>query len=207
MDSKGDLINPFKAYKSFKTSLLSLSRAKKHPLALNPFDLGTQSHHTVGLLEYIFSALLEAKMTPLQSTLFRCSLRATLCHPNSHYGNVQRHIQNGATYALPPDLETFFKHEFPDTKTYGETRRQRQWRLRLLLENPVISSMFAAKKTKLDIGKEMNAGKIIIVNNSKALLGEEGAEFFGRFFIALVLNAAQERTGQHTKKSLLLLHR
>ena len=37
-----------------------------------------------------------------------------------------------------------------------------------------IKSMFAPLKTKLDIGKEMDAGKIILINNSKALLGDEG---------------------------------
>jgi hypothetical protein len=48
----------------------------------------------------------------------------------------------------------------------------------------------------------MDAGKIIIVNNSKALLGDEGAEFFGRFFIALILAAAQQRAGRRPEQKL-----
>ena len=56
--------------------------------------------------------------------------------------------------------------------------------------------MLSALKTKLDIGTEMNAGKIILIDNSKQKLGDEGAEFFGRFFIALVLAAAQQRAGR-----------
>ena len=56
--------------------------------------------------------------------------------------------------------------------------------------------MFSATQTRLDIGEEMDAGKVIIINNSKAILGDEGAEFFGRFFVALIARAAQQRSGR-----------
>jgi hypothetical protein len=39
----------------------------------------------------------------------------------------------------------------------------------------------------------MNAGKVILINTSKDLLKEQGTEIFGRFFIALIAQAAQER--------------
>ena len=39
----------------------------------------------------------------------------------------------------------------------------------------------------------MNAGKLILINTSKSLLKEQGTEIFGRFFIALIAQAAQER--------------
>ena len=52
------------------------------------------------------------------------------------------------------------------------------------------------RPTRLDLGKEMDAGKVIIINNSKAILGDEGAEFFGRFFVALIARAAQQRSGK-----------
>jgi len=40
---------------------------------------------------------------------------------------------------------------------------------------------------------ELNAGKLILINTSKSLLKEQGTEIFGRFFIALIAQAAQER--------------
>jgi hypothetical protein len=64
------------------------------------------------------------------------------------------------------------------------------------MTNTAIKQMFTAPKTKLDIGREMDAGKIILIDNSKQRLGEEGAEFFGRFFIALVFAAAEQRSGR-----------
>ena len=39
----------------------------------------------------------------------------------------------------------------------------------------------------------MNAGKLILINTAKSLLKEQGTEIFGRFFIALITQSAQER--------------
>ena len=53
--------------------------------------------------------------------------------------------------------------------------------------------MFSHPRSKLDLFKEMNAGKIILINTAKDLLKEQGTEIFGRFFIAMIAQAAQER--------------
>jgi hypothetical protein len=95
MDSKGDFINEVKNLQLFAPGqplygkLVLIEPDPDYPLALNPLDVtrGSEEHlslaqrkartnHTVGLLEYLFSALLEAKMTALQSTMFRAVLRS-----------------------------------------------------------------------------------------------------------------------------------
>ena len=197
MDSKGDLIEPFRHFRSIKNSLVTIEPSLEHPLALNPFDLGRKDHTAVGLLEYIFSALLPtgSQLTALQSTLFRCAIRATLCYPSPTIETFREIIQNGVPeeITLPFELRTFFRNEFPDSKTYGETRKQIQWRLRLLMENPIVSAMFSAPKTKLNLPLEMANGKIIIIDASRDKLGKDGSRFFQRLIIALVLQAAQQR--------------
>ncbi|MDC0358594.1 hypothetical protein OAO01_07240, partial [Oligoflexia bacterium] len=40
----------------------------------------------------------------------------------------------------------------------------------------------------------MNSGKFVCINNNYEDLGDQGAEFFGRFFIAMIWNAARKRT-------------
>ncbi len=209
MDLKGDLINPIKELQAVKDRLILIDPDPDHPLALNPLDIPkTNVAHTVSLLEYIFSALLEAKMTALQMTLFRSVLPALVeVVPNATLETFRDIIENGTgrykeyIETLSPDLKDFFYRHF-NSKTYAETRTQLIWRLQFLMTNPVIKQMFSALKTKLDIGKEMDAGKIILIDNSKQKLGEEGAEFFGRFFIALVLAAAQQRAGRPQSEKL-----
>ena len=147
-------------------------------------------------------------MTALQMTLFRSVLPALVeVVPNATLETFRDIIENGTGRykeyidTLSPDLKDFFYRHF-NSKTYAETRTQLIWRLQFLMTNPVIKQMFSALKTKLDIGKEMDAGKIILIDNSKQKLGDEGAEFFGRFFIALVLAAAQQRAGRPQSEKL-----
>ncbi len=209
MDSKGDLINPIKQLAAVKDRLLLIEPDPDYPLALNPLDIPkTNVAHTVSLLEYVFSALLEAKMTALQMTLFRSVLPALVeVVPNATLETFRDVIENGAGRykehidKLSPDLKDFFTRQF-DSKTYIETRQQLVWRLQFLMTNPIIKQMFSALKTRLDIGKEMDAGKVILIDNGKLRLGDEGSEFFGRFFIALVLAAAQQRAGRPYSRKL-----
>ena len=53
--------------------------------------------------------------------------------------------------------------------------------------------MFSHPRSKLDLFSEMNKGKVILINTAKDLLKEAGTEILGRFFIALIAQAAQER--------------
>ncbi len=46
----------------------------------------------------------------------------------------------------------------------------------------------------------MNAGKVILINTAKDLLKQQGTEVFGRFFLALIGQAAQERATLADKK-------
>lgn len=209
MDSKGDLINPLKELAAVEDRLVLIEPDPNFPLALNPLDIPKANvAHTVSLLEYVFSALLEAKMTALQMTLFRSVLPALVeVVPNATLETFRDVIENGTgrykeyIAKLSPDLKDFFTRQF-DSKTYTETRQQLVWRLQFLMTNPIIKQMFSALKTKLDIGKEIDAGKIILIDNGKQRLGDEGSEFFGRFFIALVLAAAQQRAGRPASEKL-----
>ena len=62
-----------------------------------------------------------------------------------------------------------------------------------MLENQTFERMFANPQSKFDMFTELNAGKLILINTSKSLLKEQGTEIFGRFFVALIAQAAQER--------------
>jgi hypothetical protein len=200
MDSKGDLTAPLRELKELEDRLIVIDPDPEHPIAINPLDIPkTDISLAVANLEYIFGSLLEVKMTPNQTVLFRSVLRALItAFPNPTFETFRDVIQNGIEKyrehieKLPQDLQDFFFKEF-NTKTYQDRRPEIIWRIRLLLENDAMRGMLLAAKTRFNIGEAMDTGKIVIINNSKALLGDRGAEFFGRFFIAQVLAAAQQR--------------
>ena len=66
--------------------------------------------------------------------------------------------------------------------------------------------MFTQPKNKLDLFEAMNSGKIIFVSTAKDLLKSEGSQLLGRFFIAMVSQAALERSTipEHRRNSALV---
>jgi hypothetical protein len=203
MDSKGDLIDPIRNLKDIQDRLVIIDPDPQNPIAINPLDIAhADLAQSVDLLEYLFGSLLEFKMTALQTTLFRSVLRALVTafpEPtletfrdllSNGYENYREYIRK-----LPPDLQDFFYNDFNE-RTYVDRRREVLQRLRLLLDNETMRAMLLATTTRFRIGEAMDTGKIVIINNSKARLGDQGAEFFGRFFIAQVLAAAQQRSNR-----------
>lgn len=87
MDSKGDLINSYRGYDD--VVLIEPSTVQ-----INPFQLGS-STRTLDFLEYIFSALLETKLTPKQTTLFRCVLALMLQIPNATIETFRKVLVHG----------------------------------------------------------------------------------------------------------------
>ncbi len=204
MDSKGDLIEPIKSLQAIKDRMLLIEPSPEAAFALNPLDAThTSVTQVVSLIEYIMAGLLDAKFTALQSTLFRNVVPAIIeAIPNPTLDTFKDVMVKGLPPAsldkVNPHARQFFENRDTgfNSKTYESTRKEVVWRLDYLLTNPTLRSMFSASHTRLDIGREMDAGKVIIINNSKAILGDEGAEFFGRFFIALIARAAQQRSGR-----------
>jgi hypothetical protein len=201
MDSKGDLIEPIRGFRNIQDRLIVIDPDPQNPVAINPLDIARADlAQSVDLLEYLFGSLLEFKMTAMQTTLFRSVLRALVTgFPNPTLDTFRDLLTNGyekyAAYIaeLPSDLQDFFRNDFNECN-YADRRREVLQRLRLLLDNETMRSMLTATNTRFRIGEAMDTGKIVIINNSKARLGDQGAEFFGRFFIAQVLAAAQQRS-------------
>jgi hypothetical protein len=202
MDSKGDLIEPLKNLQSIKDRLVLIEPTPDSALALNPLDVSHASViQVVNLIEYIMAGLLDAKFTALQSTLFRNVVPAIIeALPSPTLDDFKQVMVKGlpTLNQVNPHARQFFADR--DTgfysKTYDSTRKEIVWRLDYLMSNPILRSMFSATHTKLDLGRQMDAGSVIISSNSKAILGDEGAEFFGRFFVALIARAAQQRAGK-----------
>jgi hypothetical protein len=212
-DSKGDLLDHVKQLGRFApggdlAGKLTLIEPSAN-LALNPLQLGASQGHNIALLEYIFRALLETKTTSLQSTLFRSVLIALRTIPGATFSTFREFIQDGwqpyGQYIHQlhhEDRDFFLKGEF-DSKTYRSTRDELLWRIRdLPTRVPLLREMFRAPETKIDMARLMDTPGVIVIDNSIAQLAESGSEFFSRFFIALILAAAQQRADRKESDKL-----
>ncbi len=181
-----------------------------YPVALNMFDMNTEApspleqekllNGVLELYDYIFGSLLGAELTQKQGVVFRYVARLLLMIPGANIQHLRRLMEDDgledfAEYVPKLDSPTaraFFETEF-NSREFDATKKQVRRRLWGILENKTFEHMFSYPKSKLRLSEEMNAGKVILINTSKDLLKQTGTEIFGRFFVALITQAALER--------------
>lgn len=227
MDSQGDLIRTISSLQVFADHPERLCLIDphdiEHPVALNLFDMGMQRLETYSaldkerlrnsakeLLNFVLSSLLGSDMTSKQTTLFDFTLALMLEIPGATIHTFRDLMQEGAlakyqqyVAKLDETAQDFFNNEF-DVKRgqFETTKKEVVRRLYGILSNATFRRMFSHEKSKLDLFSEMNSGKVILIDTAKDLLKENGTEVFGRFFIALIANAAQERATLHPSDRL-----
>lgn len=217
IDSQGDLIQNISRLSVFAPDgplydrlVLVDPTDVAYPVALNMFDMNTEAPTPLeqekllnGILElydYIFGSLLGAELTQKQGVIFRYVARLLLLVPGASVQHLRRLMEDDglADFAefIPkldsPTARAFFANEF-NSREFDATKKQVRRRLWGILENKTFEHMFSYPRTKLRLDHEMNAGKVILINTSKDLLKQAGTEIFGRFFVALITQAALER--------------
>lgn len=214
MDSKGELTRNLARSERFAPGgdlygKLVLIEPSSH-LAINPIDLGASIAHTIGLIEYLFSFGLET--TAKQSGLFRAVLIALSAIPDASFATFRSFLRAGwepyreHIEKLHREDRDFFTKPTEtgaseyDDRGYMETKRQLLWRIQdLTTRVPLLRDMFSAPKTLIDLGKEMDAGRVIVIDNASQTLDQAGSEFFGRLFLALIRGQAEQREGRKFK--------
>ena len=219
IDSHGDLIDTIRNLALFDPSaensladrvVLVDPNDIEFPVALNMFDtqrerLGEYSaierekilNGTIELYEYIFGALLGAELTQKQGVIFRYLARLMLAIPNATIHTLRELMEDGKPFKpymdnLEGTSRTFFQTQFFHP-SFNATKSQMLKRLWGVLANPAFERMFASPTNKVDLFDAMNSGKVILINTAKDLLKQEGCEIFGRFFVAMIAQAALQR--------------
>jgi hypothetical protein len=219
IDSQGDLIRTIshlalfdpEAPGSLADRLVLIDPTDvEHPPSLNLFDCDLDRlrghdpaaremilNGTVALFEYVFGALLGAELTQKQGVIFRYLARLMTVIPGATIHTLLDLMEEPRLAAPHLDkldglARRFFEREFPQPN-FDDTRQQIRNRLWGVLANPVLERMFAGGRNAVDLFAAMNEGKIILVNTAKDLLKRDGCAILGRFFVAMVGQAAIER--------------
>jgi hypothetical protein len=218
INSDRDLIDDITKLKTFAPGqplygkLIVLEPDMEFPLALNLFAMGKDRFEkydanrreqlingAVELYRYMFDGLSDTGLTDKQLALFRPTIRALIQLPGASILTLKELLISDPRRRpaldlsrLDEDSQSFMTNMFWDN-TFSSTRAELGWRLHGILDARAFSMMFAAPECKLDLFSEMNAGKVILIHTNKALLDEPQTEMLGRFFIAMILRAAQER--------------
>jgi hypothetical protein len=219
LDSQGDLIRTISRLSYFGSSaeqslaerfVLVDPNDVEHPVCLNMFDFNRDRlsgyapvdrekilNATVELYEYFFGALLGAELTQRQGLIFKYLARLLMEIPNATIHTLRELMEDSERFrpyiqTLTGSTRSFFETRFFD-RQFNETKKQILTRLWGVLSNATLERMFSHPRNKIDLFELLNQGKIILINTAKDLLGQEGSAIFGRFFIALIAQAAVQR--------------
>jgi predicted ATPase len=229
IDSQRDLINTLMKSKLIPPERLVLVDpvdSVTHPLALNMFDTSAydstsdpiaferQINSVVEQLNFVFSSIFDSELTDKQNLLFNFCIRLLLTIPRATIFTFVDLLDNGIdeykeyVNQLPDLARKFFFNDFSRTDRsaagYTNTRKEVSRRLYSLLETPSISRIFKSPENKLNIGREMDKGKVILISTDRSLLKNMGCSFFGRYFLALISQAMQDRANrrpEHRRKA------
>jgi hypothetical protein len=176
--------------------------------ALSPLEREKLLNSALEMYDFIIGSLLQSEMTSRQSTLFRFVTRALFAIPNATIHTFHDILQNGpAKYqsfinTLDDTTRQFFASDFNNPQ-FRQTKEQVVARLWAVLGNQTFLRMFSTPRSKIDLFEEINTpGKVILINAEKGLLKEEGTELFGRFFLALINQAAAQRSSLSSEQRL-----
>jgi len=214
IDSKGDIVERLAKIEVFhptegrlKDRIIVLD-PRDRP-ALNLFDVNFDeigrydevyreqvTNGVVSTYEYFFGSLLGAELTSKMSVIFRPLVELMIRIPGADIHTLIGAMDDITPYAeiietLPKGIRLFLQNEFRD-KSYAETKTQVKRRLYQMVQSETFDRMFSAAKNQIDFAAALNQGKIILINADKPYLQDYSA-VFGRYFIALTINAAHRR--------------
>lgn len=214
IDSQGDLIRTILSACALPPDRIVLINPEDigYPVSLNLFSVGQDrllgysdlererlTNSIIELYDFVLGSLLSAGMTSKQNVVFRYVTRLMFHIPEATIHTLRDLMEPGGSAKyheyinrLDTTARRFFATEF-DSKEFTNTKAQVLRRLYGVLENQTFERMFSHPQSKFDMFTEMNKGKLILINTAKSLLKEQGTEILGRFFVALIAQAAQER--------------
>jgi hypothetical protein len=215
IDSQGDLINKILSLAVVGAMadrvIIIDPEETESPPALNLFDFGLErvdrysakqreklDNGAVALFEYVFSAVMGAELTAKQGVIFGYLAHLLMVVPDATIDTLIDFLEKPE--AVRPYLSElddpisrrFFETQFFN-KSFDETRQQILYRIFDVLKTRALARMFRNKRNKLDMFDAMNRGSLILIDTAKGFLKQEGCEIFGRFFLALICQATQER--------------
>ncbi|WP_424972638.1 type IV secretion system DNA-binding domain-containing protein [Dinoroseobacter sp. S76] len=177
----------------------------RHPLALSAFSIGRTDRPedepkvrtAVALYEHMFAAR-ETALTTTQSTLYRFLSRFLMVIPNANFDTALEILQDGYdAYAAHLDALDETSQKFVTTQlcspkdksasqSYRTTRQEVARRLFTLMESRTLKGMFNAPTSKVDIPQAIRDRRIILINTAQGVLGDEGAQLFGKYCFAQI---------------------
>ncbi len=176
----------------------------QYPMAFNPLEVYDParkpniSSEVIGVLKRMFGD----SWGPRLEHILRYTLLALLDRPNTTMLDISRMLtdkefrKETLNYCQDVTVLQFWKQEFGSwgDKQVTESVAPILNKVGAFTANPIIRNIIGQPKSSFDIRKIMDEGKILVVNLSKGLIGEDNAAILGAFLVTKVQLAAMSRS-------------
>ena len=174
------------------------------PVAFNPLEVTDPARkpnicsEVIGVLKRMFGD----SWGPRLEHILRYTLLALLDRPETTLLDISRLLtdkdfrKETLEYCKDVTVLQFWKHEFGqwNEKQVNESIAPVLNKVGAFTANPIIRNIVGQPKSSFDIRKIMDEGKILVVNLSKGLIGEDNAGILGSFLVTKVQLAAMSRS-------------
>ena len=174
------------------------------PVAFNPLEVSDPSRkpnicsEVIGVLKRMFGD----SWGPRLEHILRYTLLALLDRPETTLLDISRLLtdkefrKETLDYCKDVTVLQFWKHEFGqwNEKQVNESIAPVLNKVGAFTANPIIRNIVGQPKSSFDIRRIMDEGKILVVNLSKGLIGEDNAAILGSFLVTKVQLAAMSRS-------------
>lgn len=174
------------------------------PLGFNPLEVTDSNQKTnissevIGVLKRMFGE----SWGPRLEYILRYTILALLDRPETTMLDITRMLtdkkfrENTLSYCEDAVVSNFWKVEFAswNDKFVAEAISPVLNKVGAFTANPIIRNIIGQPKSTFDIRKIMDEGKILIVNLSKGLIGEDNASILGAFMVTKIQLASMSRS-------------
>ncbi len=175
-----------------------------YPVAFNPLELSDPARkpnvcsEVIGVLKRMFGD----SWGPRLEHILRYTLLALLDRPETTLLDISRLLtdkefrKETLDYCKDVTVLQFWKHEFGqwNDKQVNESIAPVLNKVGAFTANPIIRNIIGQPKSSFDVRKIMDQGKILVVNLSKGLIGEDNAGILGSFLVTKIQLAAMSRS-------------
>ena len=177
---------------------------REFPVAFNPLELSDPARkpnvcsEVIGVLKRMFGD----SWGPRLEHILRYTLLALLDRPETTLLDISRLLtdkdfrKETLDYCQDVTVLQFWKHEFGqwNEKQVNESIAPVLNKVGAFTANPIIRNIIGQPKSSFDVRRIMDEGKILVVNLSKGLIGEDNAGILGAFLVTKVQLAAMSRS-------------
>jgi len=175
------------------------------PLGFNPLEVSNPNQKTnissevIGVLKRMFEAV---SWGPRLEYILRYTILALLDRPSTTMLDITRMLTDKKfrletlEYCQDTVVLNFWRVEFAswNERFVTEAISPVLNKVGAFTANPIIRNIIGQPKSTFDIRKIMDEGKILIVNLSKGLIGEDNAAILGAFIVTKIQLASMSRS-------------